>query len=480
MEVAPVNLIRMEEIALRELDSRLHKQVENVRKALNKNPTYSMDVMTNIVERHPECLEARRILRTAQQHASAGKPNALKSIFSKVSSALKGLGSVEKVKKDPVAALSTAEKLLNSNPFNVNAHQAIGIAAETLGLNETAAFAFEEIHKLEPGNLENAKALMLAYIRIGKNSEAIRIGDQAYKEHPTDGDLQTLIRKASVEQSIKKGNWEASERFRDKLKDEEAAHKLEQAAKAKTSDSEIRSLIEEAKKAVSEQPENLNLYREIFTQYRKLKEYDKALEWIAKARKLEAGSVDVSLERMESAVNLELLEQSIASREKELQDDPDNPDIKTALEALRTQAYEFRLAQAEDFVKRYPNEFSYRYDLGELYYEKSEVDRAIKELQQAQRSSKVRVAALILLGKAYKTKRFFDLAAEQFNTAKSEISGLTEQKKDVLYELGNCYEQQGEAEKAIAEYKALYSADISYRDVAAKIDAFYKQDSSGH
>ena len=50
----------MEEVALNELDSRLHKQIENVRKALDKNPSYSVDVMTNIVDRHPQCLEARK------------------------------------------------------------------------------------------------------------------------------------------------------------------------------------------------------------------------------------------------------------------------------------------------------------------------------------------------------------------------------------------------------------------------------------
>ena len=87
----------------------------------------------------------------------------------------------------------------------------------------------------------------------------------------------------------------------------------------------------------------------------------------------------------------------------------------------------------------------------------------------------MRVSALILLGKVYKSKRFFDLAAEQFNTVKSEISDSTEQKKDVLYELGSCYELQGEIEKAVAEYKTLYNMDISYRDVSRKIDDFYAQ-----
>lgn len=466
----------MEEVALKELDSRLYKQVENVRKALDKNPSYSVDVMSNIVDRHPQCLEARKLLRQAQQKANSGKSKALKSMFSKVSCVLKGIGSAEKVKKDPTVALSAAEKILNSNPSNVSAHKAIGTAAEALELYETAAFAYEEIHKIEPGNLGNAKALMAAYMRIDKNEEAVRVGDQAYRQNPSDNEIQSLIRKASVEQSIRKGNWEGSESFRDKLKDEDESHRLEQASKAKTSDEELRSLIDEAKKAVAEEPENLNRYRDIFNGHRKLKEFDEALEWLALARKLDAGSADVSLERLESKLKLEKMQQTIAQKEDELKSDPDNKDLQSALEALRDKENTFRLVQAEDFVKRYPNEFSYRYELGELYYQKGESDKAIKELQLAQRSPKVRVKAIILLGKIYKSKRFFDLAAEQFNSVKLEIPGPTEQKKEVLYELGSCAELQGEIEKAIKEYKALYSIDISYRDVAKKINDFYGQD----
>lgn len=463
----------MEEIALKELDSRLHKQVETVRKALGKNPSYSVDVMTNIVDRHPECLEARKILRKAQQRASSGKSNALKSLFSKVSCALSGIGSPEKIKKDPAAALSTAERLLNRNPLNIGAHKTIGIAAEALELYETSAFAYEEIHKIEPGNLENAKALMAAYMLIGKNEEAVRVGDQAYREHPADNEIQALIRKASVEQSIRKGKWEASESFRDKLKDEDESYRLEQAGKAKTSDAEFRAMIEKTKRAVADQPENLNLYCDIFNGHRKLKEFDKALEWLALARQLEAGRADASLERLEGELKLEKMQQAIAAKEKALENDPENADLQSGLEALREEESAFRLVQAEDFVKRYPNEFSYRYELGELYHKKGEMDKAIRELQLAQRSPQVRVNASILLGKVYKAKQFFDLAAEQFNSVKAEISGPTEQKKDVLYELGSCYELQDKADEAIAEYKTLYSIDIGYRDVSKKIDDFY-------
>jgi tetratricopeptide (TPR) repeat protein len=463
----------MEEVALKDLDPRLQKQIDNARKAVDKNPSYAVDIMSNIVGRFPGCLDARKILRQAQQRASGGKSKGLGGLISKVSSLPFSIGSDAKVKKDPAGALVSAEQILKTNPANVTAHKVIGSAAEALKLFETAVFAYEEIQKIEPKNAENIKALMAAYIQVGRSEDAIRIGDAAYHEHPADDEIQSLIKKASVEQSINKGKWEADESFRDKLKDEEEAHKLEQAGRAKTGEAGLRSMIEEAKAAVAKQPENINFYREIFNSYRKLGEFDNALEWIGKARQLEAGSADVNLERLEGTLKHEKMAHAIAAQEQALKASPEDVALKGALEELRHQERAFRLAQAEDLVQRYPNEFSYRYELGELYYDGGKTDDAIKELQLAQRSPKVRVSALILLGKAYKVKGFSDLAAEQLNIAKSEIPGVTEQKKDVLYELGSCYEAQGDMDKAMVEFKALYGADISFRDVAQKIDAFY-------
>ena len=465
----------MEEVALKDLDPRLQKQIENARKAVDKNPAYAVDIVSNIVIRHPECLDARRLLRQAQERGSLAKSKGIGALLSKVTSIPFSMGGYAKVKKDPQQALVAAEQMLSANPSNIVAHKMIGAAAEALELFETAAFAYEQIRKIEPNDVGNIKALMSAYIHIGKSEDAIRIGDAAFHQHPADDEIQSLIKQASVEQSIDKGNWEEEKSFRDKLKDEEQAQKLEQAGRAKTGEAGLRSLIEDAKVAVVEQPGNINFYREISSNYRKLGEFDDALEWIGKARQLEAGSADVNLERIEAALKREKMAQAIADKEAELDANPEDVAIQSALEALRHEERVSRLAQAESLVQRYPNDFSYRYELGELYYAEGETDKAIKELQLAQRSPKMRINALILLGKAYKLKGFFDLAAEQLNSAKSEIQGDTDEKKDVLYELGSCYEQQGDMQKAIVEFKALYGADISYRDVAQKIDDFYSQ-----
>jgi tetratricopeptide (TPR) repeat protein len=190
---------------------------------------------------------------------------------------------------------------------------------------------------------------------------------------------------------------------------------------------------------------------------------------------LDGGKADVNLERLASALQREKMQAAIQKQEAILEKDPENAEAKAALDSIRAEAHTMQREQAEHLVQRYPNEFSYRFELGELYLEDGETDAAIKELQLAQRSPKVRVQALILLGKAYKTKGFYDLAVEQFSSAKGEIPGVTDVKKEVLYELGQCYELQGDMEKAMVEYKALYGADIAFRDVAQKIDDFYSQ-----
>ncbi|MDQ8193048.1 tetratricopeptide repeat protein [Coraliomargarita sp. SDUM461004] len=465
----------MEEVALKDLDTRLQKQIENARKAVDKNPTYAVDILTNIVSRNHACLDARKILRQAQQRATKGKTKGLGGLLSKVTSLPFSMSSDAKIKKNPQKAMDSAEQILNSNPDNVTGHKILGAAAEELELYSTAVFAYEAVRQLEPSNSENIKALMGVYIKTGNSEEAIRIGEAAYRANPADDEVQSLIKKASVEQTMEKGKWEEDKSFREKLKDEDESQKLEQAGRAKTGDAGLRALIEEAKRGVAETPENMNFYREIASNYRKLGEYDNALEWVAKARELEAGRADVNLERLVGTLKREKMQKAIAEVEARLEGNPEDAAAIAELERLRTEERTFRLEQCEDLVQRYPNEYGYRYELGELYFEDGETDKAIKELQMAQRSPKVRVGALILLGKAYLAKGFHDLAAEQLTTAKSEIPGMTDQKKDVLYQLGSAYEQQGDMDKAMVEFKALYGADISYRDVAQKIDDFYSK-----
>lgn len=465
----------MEETFLKDLDSRLQKQIENAQKSIDKNPAYSIDILSSIVSRNPACLEVRKILRQAQQRISKGKKKKLGGFLSKINSVPLLIGAEGRIKKDPQKVIDSAERMLNADPDNVTAHKIIGQAAEVLGLESTVIFAYETIYQLEPSNGENAKTLMTWLIQTRQNEKAAEIGEAAYRANPGDNEIQALIKEASVEQTMSRGNWQEEGSFRDKLKDEDEAQKLEQASRVKTGEGALLSLIEEAQKMVEQEPENLNYYKDIASNYRKLEEYDKAVEWVSKALQLETARADVNLKILMNTLKCEKIQKAIEKIEAGLQgmtkteEDP----ARAKLEKLRAEERLIRLEQAKDLVQSYPNEYSYRYDLGRFYLEDGQLSEAIKELQLAQRSPKVRTRSLILLGKAYLEKGFHDLAVDQFNTVKSEIPGMNDQKKDVLYQLGIAYERLGNMDQAMDAFKTLYGADISYRDVAQKIDDFY-------
>ena len=286
-------------------------------------------------------------------------------------------------------------------------------------------------------------------------------------------ELQTLAKKAAVEQSIHKGKWDSDKSFRDKLKDDEQAQKLEQAGRAKIGKEGLLSLVETCLTAIKASPDNITHYRDLIGYFRDLGDLENALKWLAKVRQLDVGKADVNFERLETDLMIEQMQLGIHEKEEALAQDPQNVALSDALEALRKKSAAFQLEKIQALVKRYPNDFNYRYEYGQLLFARGELDAAIKELQLAQRSPKARIDALILLGEAYQKKGFLDLAVEQLLIVKDEVPGMTDQKKAILYQLGLTYEQQGKMDFAIGEFKLLYGVDISYRDVADKIDAFY-------
>ena len=67
----------------------------------------------------------------------------------------------------------------------------------------------------------------------------------------------------------------------------------------------------------------------------------------------------------------------------------------------------------------------------------------------------------------------FDLSVRSIQSAIAEKVVFDDEKKELLYTLGTIFERQGKAEEAIEQYKLIYEIDIGYKDVAAKVDAYY-------
>lgn len=461
----------MQEVPLTSLDVRLQKQVETAQVALQRgNFDYVIEVTGQVLKHAPGCLPVRRLQRVALMKRLESKNKLLSKAFGSVTMA----GFLFAGKKDPTKAFENAEKMHVADPTNIPALKSLAESATALGLMETATFAWEAIRELQPKDHDTLVHLAEAYIAAKMHKEAVRVADDLLKLRPQDGDALALMRKASVAQTMDKGNWEsAGTSFRSKLKDESQATSLEQASKVVTSSEMTERLIAEAKERLALQPENLNHYRSIIEGYRRLDDPASALEYVKKARQLPTASGDATLEKLQSELAIGVLETKVKAAAAKAAAAPADESAKKALEEARAELNKVKLEDAKVYVERYPNDYAARFTLANLLLEAGDHQGAIGNFQQAQKSPKVRIAALAGMGRALKARKMYDLAIQQFQTAKTELPVMDDLKKDIIYQLAECYEGMGRQEDAINEFKLIYSEDIGFRDVADKINAFY-------
>ena len=464
----------MPEVSVASLDPRHQKLIENARVALDRgNLDYVLEVTSQVLRTQPGCLPVRKLQRVAQLRQHRGKSGGF------MGKALSGLSNAPFMfgsgKKDPAKQLENAEMLLAKDPTNVPALKMLAEAAGALGFPETVAFALEAVRELEPNNRANMLALAEAWLAAGKPTEALKIVDDILRDKPTDADAQNLMRRASVAQTVTKHNWDQQQSYRDKLRDEAQAISLEQSAKLVTGDTQTQRLLDEALARVTKEPNNLNHYRSVSQAYKQLGNLEEALAWVRKARQQPVGKTDAALEKQESELATAVIEKHTKEAEAAVAAAPGDAAALAKLDAARKELNEFKLTEAKRYVERYPNDYPARYALGSLLLELGQTDAAIAQFQQAQKGPQVRVSSLVGLGRCFKTKKLFDLAVAQFNTAKNDLNTMDDTKKEVIYELGTCYELMGKPEAAIEEFKVIYSEDIGFRDVADKINAFYSK-----
>jgi tetratricopeptide (TPR) repeat protein len=200
---------------------------------------------------------------------------------------------------------------------------------------------------------------------------------------------------------------------------------------------------------------------------------DEALAWVRKGRELPVGKSDAALEKQESELATAVVDQRVKNAEAALAADPADLGAQAKLAAAKKELGEFKLSESRRYIDRYPNDYPARYAFGALLLEQGQTDAAIAQFQQSQKGPQVRIHSLVGLGRCFKAKKLYDLAVAQLTTAKNDLNTMDDTKKDVIYELGTCYDLMGKPELAIAEFKVIYSEDIGFRDVAEKINAFY-------
>jgi tetratricopeptide (TPR) repeat protein len=430
---------------------------------------YAMDMFMSSLELEPRLLHVRKYLRGASLKKAKDKnPNALTHILSSITGIGTFMSASGAIKKKPMEALKSAEKLMRADPLNLSFINLLGRAAVGAGMPEVAIQTLEIARDHYPKNIDLLKWLGSLYMEVNNTHEGRLCYEEIYALRPNDPQALKALKDSAAMDTMKKGGWNDAGSYRDVMKDTKESGLMEQAAKAVKSTDDLDDLIRETKGKLQREPDNINYRRALSDYLTRAERFDEALAVLTEVQQT-TGRADPQLDRNISLVRARKFDHDIVK-------------LKAAgdtagAEALTKEKDVFLLDDAVDRVKRYPNDLQFHYELGVLLYERGNLNEAVQEFQQSQRNPQRRIRSLYYMAMCFRQKKQYDIAMEQLQKAASELFIMDDTKKDICYEMAQISELMGQRDKAIAFYKEIYSVDISYKDVANKIEKAYGQDS---
>lgn len=209
----------MTETPVASLPNVLQKQVESARSAFAQgNDARVIELCRELVAAAPACLPVRKLLRAAQLRQTARPRGLLAKALGGLSTApFRFTGHVQ-LGRDPAKALESAQRMLDADPHSRPGLTLLGEAATALGWKETAVFAYEALRDIEPDNPATLVALGRAHLAAGRPPAAVQCAEAALRIESFNGPAQTLLKDASVAQTMQAGRWEDRGDFRGKLK----------------------------------------------------------------------------------------------------------------------------------------------------------------------------------------------------------------------------------------------------------------------
>lgn len=438
--------------------------------ALERNNTdIAINIFLRCVQQCPGFLAARRNLRLTEI-ASFKAANKHKSLTHHLSSLMgavqmmkvKGLEKSGKLEE----ALVACEQLLLMDPLNLSFVKTFAGIAIAAGYSDAGVMTAELVcQNLPPDDMTAVEMLGRLYFTVKDYRKARECLERVHRVRPQDAQIASMLKNSEALGTLDSGWEEAHEQgnYRKVLANQEQAEKLEQASKMVKTADDADTLIAEAWKKVEAEPKNVNYYLNLVGLYQQQKRFDEALQTIDRARELVGA--DAELDRRYSAIRIAKYEADVAAL-REVGD-------AAGAEAMEAEQREYVFQDIFDRAQRYPNDQHLRYELGIQYYLRSEFDSAIQQLQIAQKNPKDRVSALFHMALCFREKGLLDMAVSQLEQALEFVVGMTTEKLEIYYLLGEISLEEGKLDDAAKFFKEVYKVDVTYRDIAKHIENIY-------
>ncbi len=437
-----------------------------------ENYDYAIDLFNQVLAREPGLYQCRKLLRNAQFKRAGGGGGFIKKMWSSASSQPQIAKGEIALRKDPAEAMQIAEQVLNHDPTNSGAHRLIAKAAKALEMPQTAVLSLEVIFRNSPRDKEAGIQLANALAEIGEPKRGEAILAALHDVYPSDNDIHQALKDLSARKTLDEGGYDAladgSGSYRDILANREEAISLEQQNRQVKSEDVAERLIREYEDRLPSEPNNLKLVRQLAELYTQKKQFDKALSYYERLKASDVGN-DPTLDKGIADTIVRKYDHQIS------QLDPNAADYAEKMALLEGEKQAYQLAECQSRVERFPTDLQIRFEMGQLYFQAGKYGEGIAEFQKAQNNPHRRVAALNYLAQCFAKKRppMYDIAARTLQNAIKEKPVLDEEKKELHYNLGTVLEALDRKEEAMEQYKLILEVDYNYKDVAAKIDAYY-------
>jgi len=435
-----------------------------------ENTDYAIALFNQALDQEPAFYDCRKALREAQvRKAGAGSSGFFKKMLSGAGSSPQIAKAQLTLRTHPGAAMSAAEQVLNSDPSSSAAHRIIVEAARALELPKTAFLSYETLIRNSPKDKNLAIEFAHAAAETGEASRGEKVLSDLLREHPNDGDLRTALKDLSARKTMDEGGYGALEggegSYRDILRNKEEAESLEQEKRVHKTDDVTERLIREYEGRLQGEPNNLKIIRSLAELYTQKKQFEPALELYERLRT--QGGSDPSLDQAIAATQVKRFDHQIE------QLNPFEADHAAQVEKFKADKLEYQVAECQKRVEKYPTDLSIRFEMGQLFFQAGKIGEAIQEFQKARGNPHKRIASMNYLAQCFAKRKMFDMASRSLQEAIKEKMVFDDEKKELIYNLGCVLESMGKREEAVEQFKLIYETDIGYKDVAAKVDAFY-------
>ncbi|MSR65934.1 MAG: hypothetical protein EXS24_00990 [Pedosphaera sp.] len=467
----------MLERELNQIGGELHQQHIKAHAAVGKkNFDYAILILVALLKREPGCFESRLLLRVAQFERAKGS-----GLFKKLLGAAAHIADIIKAqlalrREQYAVAMQHAEEVLNVHPDHSMSHRVIAKAATSLYFPRTAIASLQLLRKQSPGDKKTYSALAAALETLGDYGMAEDVLRKMVELHPDDMQLLDEFRDICARATLERGGYSAIAKgegtYRDALADPAMTKALEQQEMVVKSPEVIGEMIARKEAELQATPENLKIGMDIAKLYLDRGDVDRAIEYyqFVKANSL---AKDPAIDRAITNAYLTGFDQRRA------QLDVAAPDYAEHLAELEAEQREYQITDLAERVRSYPMEMELRYQYGELSFQMGRLPQAIESFQRTQSMPTLRIRSLAFLGQCFTQRGMLDLAENSLVTGIAEKQVFDVLKKEMTYNLGCVLELAGRPDEAQKQFKHIYELDVSYKDVAARVDAFYAKQRGG-